>query len=93
LTQIERRMVEIVNKRGLHARASSKFAMMAGGFDDTRISVVRDDQEVAGDSIMDLLMLAAGPGATIEIRADGPRALEAVEALAALVTGKFGEGE
>lgn len=87
------RTVTIINKRGLHARASSKFAVLAGSFADTRIVVEREDQSVEGDSIMDLMMLAAGPGSDITIRAEGPAAAAAVEALSALVADRFGEGE
>jgi phosphocarrier protein len=87
------RTVPILNKRGLHARASSKFAMLAGSFKGVRVQVERDDQVVEGDSIMDLMMLAAGLGSDITIHADGDGAAEAVEALAALVADRFGEGE
>jgi phosphocarrier protein HPr len=85
------RTVEIVNKRGLHARASSKFAMMVGEFPDCTVRVSREDQEVDGDSIMDLMMLAAGIGSDIEISAEGPQAEAALDALCALVSDKFGE--
>lgn len=85
--------VAITNKRGLHARASSKFAVMAGEFKDTEIRVSKDDEEVSGDSIMDLMMLAAGIGSSIEISAQGPQAQEALDALVALVESKFGEEE
>jgi phosphocarrier protein HPr len=87
------RTVEIVNKRGLHARASSKFAQLAGTFADTRVTVEREDMVVDGDSIMDLMMLAAGIGSTIEIHTEGERAAEAMEALSALVASRFGEDE
>jgi phosphocarrier protein HPr len=87
------RTLDIINKRGLHARASSKFAMLVGDFSDCAIRVSREDQEVDGDSIMDLMMLAAGIGSTIEVSAEGARAGEALEALAALVADRFGEGE
>jgi phosphocarrier protein HPr len=93
MTQVLQRTVEIINKRGLHARASSKFAMLAGRFDGTHITVRRDDQTVEGDSIMDLLMLAAGIGAQIEITASGPAAEEALQELCDLVSDRFGEGE
>jgi phosphocarrier protein len=93
MTDTVTRDVEIVNKRGLHARASAKFAALTGQYDDVRIHVSREDQTVDGDSIMDLLMLAAGPGATIAIRGQGPRAGEAVDALVALVASRFGEDE
>ena len=87
------RLVEIINKRGLHARASSKFAMLAGDYADCDIKVAREDQEVDGDSIMDLMMLAAGLGSVIEISASGPRAEAALDALSDLIADRFGEGE
>ena len=84
------RHVEIVNERGLHARASAKFVKLAAGF-DAEVRVSRDGQTVDARSIMGLMMLAAGPGAVIEISAEGPEAAEAVEALAALVAARFDE--
>jgi len=78
------RSVEITNERGLHARASAKFVKLAGGF-DAEVKVARDGQSVDARSIMGLMMLAAGPGSTIEISAEG------VEALADLVIAKFDE--
>lgn len=87
------RTVPIINKRGLHARASSKFAMLAGQFGDVRITVEREDQIVDGDSIMDLMMLAAGIGSEVTIHAEGSGAEAALDALAALVADRFGEGE
>lgn len=87
------RTLEITNKRGLHARASSKFAMLVGEYPDCRVRVSREDQEVDGESIMDLMMLAAGIGSTIEVSAEGSRAGEALDALATLVADRFGEGE
>lgn len=93
MSEIITRTLYIANKRGLHARASSKFAVLAGSFSDTEIRVAKDDQDVAGDSIMDLMMLAAGIGSNIEVSASGPQAQEALDALQALVDDKFGEGE
>ena len=87
-----RRELLIVNKRGLHARASAKFVMLAETF-DAEITVSRAGETVGGTSIMGLMMLAAAPGTSIEITAQGPQAVEAMEALSALVTDKFGEGE
>ena len=84
------REVEIVNERGLHARASAKFVKCAAQF-DAQVSVSRDGQTVDAQSIMGLMMLAAGPGSTIEIAAEGPDAEAAVAALAALVEGRFEE--
>ena len=84
------REVEIVNERGLHARASAKFVKCAAGF-DAEVKVSRDGQTVDAQSIMGLMMLAAGPGSTIEIAAEGPDAEDAVEALSALVRNRFHE--
>jgi len=84
------RTVEIINERGLHARASAKFVKMSGGF-DAEVTVTRDGQTVDARSIMGLMMLAAGPGSHIEITAEGPEAAQAVEALAELVAARFDE--
>jgi Phosphotransferase System HPr (HPr) Family len=80
----------IVNKRGLHARASAKFVQMVERF-DAQITVSRDGTTVNGTSIMGLMMLAASPGCTIEVAADGVEASEALDALQDLVANKFGE--
>ncbi len=82
--------VEIVNERGLHARASARFVKLAGAF-DAQVRVTKDDQTVDAQSIMGLMMLAAGPGSSIEITAQGRQAKEAVQALADLVEGRFEE--
>ena len=84
------RTVEICNERGLHARASAKFVKLASAF-DAEIKVSRDGQSVDARSIMGLLMLAAGPGCTVEISAEGPEADAAVAALAELIDGRFEE--
>ena len=84
------RTVEIVNERGLHARASAKFVKLAGSF-DAEVTVTREGQTVDARSIMGLMMLAAGPGSTIEIAAEGPEAQPAVDALAELVAARFDE--
>ena len=84
--------VDIVNIRGLHARASAKFVKLASGF-DAEVRVSKDGQTVDARSIMGLMMLAAGPGCCIEIEAEGDQAAEAVEALTDLVTRKFDEDE
>jgi len=83
-------VVEIVNKRGLHARASAKFVKTAEGF-DADVRVRRSGETVGGTSIMGLMMLAAGPGTRITIEATGAEASSAVAALVALVSGGFGE--
>lgn len=88
----ESRTVEIVNKKGLHARASAKFVRLAGAFDaEVQVSREGSDDAVDARSIMGLMMLAAGIGSTIQISADGPDAAAAVEALAELVAARFGE--
>ncbi|HYE46716.1 MAG TPA: HPr family phosphocarrier protein [Caulobacter sp.] len=85
-----RREVEIVNERGLHARASAKFVKLAASF-DAEIRVARDGQEVDARSIMGLMMLAAGIGSKVEISAEGADAEEAMAALCDLVANKFDE--
>ena len=82
--------MEILNARGLHARASAKFVKCAEQF-DALVEVTRDGQTVPGTSIMGLMMLAAQRGSTIQVEASGKDAAAAVEALAALIAGGFGE--
>lgn len=82
--------VQIRNRKGLHARASAKFVKCAEAF-AAQVRVTRDGQTVGGTSIMGLMMLAAGPGTTILIEAEGPDAAEAIAALTALVADGFGE--
>ena len=82
--------VTIVNRRGLHARAAAKFVTMAERF-GASVEVVRDGQSVSARSIMGLMMLGAGQGATIELQADGWDAKEALEALGGLVEAGFHE--
>ncbi len=82
----------VVNKRGLHARAAVKFVQTAEKF-QAAISVMRDGHTVGGDSIMGLMMLAAGTGTTVRVVASGAEAREALDALDALFAGKFGEEE
>jgi phosphocarrier protein len=86
----ESRVVEIINERGLHARASAKFVKLAAGF-DAEVTVSRDGTTVDARSIMGLMMLAAGPGCCIEIVAEGPEANQAVQALVELVEARFHE--
>lgn len=84
------RTVQIVNKNGLHARPAAEIVKTAGKF-SSDVTIVRDDLEVNGKSIMGVMMLAAECGATILLRASGPDADEAVDALAVLVASRFGE--
>jgi phosphocarrier protein HPr len=86
------RVLEICNKRGLHARASAKFVQTVEKF-DADVKVTRGHEVVGGTSIMGLMMLAAGPGTTITVEATGIQAAEVVDALAALVNGRFTEDE
>lgn len=86
------REVKIVNKKGLHARASAKFVQMAEQF-DAAITVTRNNETVGGTSIMGLMMLAAAPGSTIKIAASGKDAQAAMDTLCALVANRFGEEE
>ena len=90
MSEVISRTVEIVNKRGLHARASAKFVTMASGL-TARVEVEKDGSSVVGTSIMGLMMLGAAIGDTITISASGDGAEHAVGALADLVENKFGE--
>jgi phosphocarrier protein HPr len=82
--------IEIINKKGLHARASAKFVLTAEQF-NAAITVTRGHETVGGTSIMGLMMLAAGPGISITIQATGKEAAAAVDALCALIASRFGE--
>ena len=84
------RSVIIPNRRGLHARAAAKFVTMAERF-AASVEVIKDGQAVAAQSIMGLMMLGAGQGSTIELRAEGWDAREALDALATLVEAGFHE--
>jgi phosphocarrier protein HPr len=84
------RELPIINKRGLHARASAKFVQMVERF-NAEVTVTRNGESVGGNSIMGLMMLSAGPGTTIMVSAIGPDAEAAVAALTELVGSKFGE--
>ncbi|MBV8335727.1 MAG: HPr family phosphocarrier protein [Alphaproteobacteria bacterium] len=85
-----RRVATICNQRGLHARAAARFVKTAGQF-DAEVRVRKNGAEVSGGSIMGLMMLAAAPGAVIELTATGREAEAAVAALAKLVECKFNE--
>ena len=86
------RRLEIVNVKGLHARASAKLAEVVEDHDATA-EVSRDGMSAAGDSIMGLLMLAASKGTFIEVETRGPEAQALADAIEALVADKFGEGD
>jgi phosphocarrier protein HPr len=82
--------LEIVNTKGLHARASAKFVETVESFDATA-QVSRDGMEVSGDSIMGLMMLAAAYGTSVDVEVAGAQAQELADALRALVADRFGE--
>jgi phosphocarrier protein HPr len=84
------RELDILNSRGLHARASAKFVKCAEAF-DAQVTVSRDGHSVPGTSIMGLMMLAAAQGTSILVSAEGRQAEEALAALTALVADRFGE--
>ncbi len=88
----EARELKIVNRKGLHARATAKFVQCVDRY-DAKISVTRCGETVGGDSIMGILTLGAGLGSTIVVSARGRQAREALDALAALVADRFGEDE
>lgn len=83
-------VVTVVNRKGLHARASAKFVRVAESF-NAEITVTREGQTVGGTSIMGLMLLAAGPGSQLHLTAEGPEGPEALEALVTLVETGFGE--
>ena len=86
------RDMRIVNRKGLHARATAKFVQCVDRF-EARIKVTRCGETVGGDSIMGILMLGAGIGSTISVAAMGADAEAALEAIATLVASRFGEDE
>ncbi len=86
------RVLNIVNQKGLHARASAKFVLTVEKFDAT-VRVTRCGETVGGTSIMGLMMLSAAPGTTITVEASGPQAADVMAALEKLVAGRFDEDE
>ena len=82
--------VTIVNQRGLHARAAARFVKLATTF-QAKVTVMANGTEVSGASIMGLMMLAASPGSELDLRATGPAATAAVDALVSLIESKFHE--
>ena len=82
----------VINKLGLHARASAKLTKIAGAF-SCQVWVSKGERRVNAKSIMGVMMLAAGIGSEIEIETDGDQEAQAMDALLALLADKFGEGE
>ena len=89
---MQKQVVEIVNKLGLHARASAKLTQTAAKF-PCGVHLSRNGKRVNAKSIMGVMMLAAGKGASVEIETDGPQEEEALAALRKLIADKFDEGE
>lgn len=85
------REIEITNRLGLHARAAAKLVHLAAGF-ESRIKLAAGGEEVDGKSILGILLLAAAQGTILKISCDGADEAEALDALCALITDKFGEG-
>ena len=83
---------EIVNKLGLHARASAKLTQLAAKF-DSDVQVMRNGRKVNAKSIMGVMMLAAGKGTKVTLEIDGPDEAQAMEAICALIRDYFGEGQ
>jgi len=83
---------EIINRKGLHARATAKLVQCIDEFDAV-VTISRCGETVGGSSIMGILTLGAGPGATITVTAAGPDAAQALDAIAALLASRFGEDE
>ncbi|KCZ92791.1 HPr family phosphocarrier protein [Hyphomonas johnsonii] len=90
LTGTARQRVVIVNRKGLHARASARLSRLAGEF-DAQVTVRHEAESADARSIMDLLMLVAHMGCEVELQAEGPEAAEAVTAIASLIADGFGE--
>jgi phosphocarrier protein len=87
-----KKSVTISNKLGLHARASAKLTKLAGSF-PCEVWLSRGDRRINAKSIMGVMMLAAGIGATVELETHGPQEEEAMQAILQLIDDKFGEGE
>lgn len=90
MPQTTLRQLEIINEKGLHARASAKLVEVVEGF-DASAEICRDGMSASGDSIMGLLMLAASKGTSIEVHTTGPDAEALADAIEALVADRFGE--
>ena len=88
-----KRTIPVINKKGLHARASRKLAELALNYESTRIIVRREEEEADARSLMDLMMLGAGVGSEVEIEVRGPQAEEAMAEVEALFAAKFHETE
>jgi phosphocarrier protein len=88
-----KRTIAVVNKKGLHARASRKLAELALTYESTRIIVRREEDEADARSLMDLMMLGAGIGSNVDVETRGPEAEEAMTEVEALFAARFHEDE
>ncbi len=86
------RDIEIINKLGLHARASAKLTQLAGKF-QSEVWLTRNQRRINAKSIMGVMMLAAGKGSTVTLEAEGSDEQECFDALAELISARFGESE
>ena len=89
---MQKKQLKVVNKLGLHARASAKLTQVASSF-KSQLWLAREARRVNAKSIMGVMMLAAGLGSTLELEADGADEAEAIDAIEKLFADKFGEGE
>jgi phosphocarrier protein len=89
---MQQREVEIINKLGLHARASAKLTQLAAKY-QSEVSLGRNGRKINAKSIMGVMMLAAGKGARVTLETDGPDETEAMDAILALINDYFGEGQ
>jgi phosphocarrier protein len=89
---MQHRQIEIVNKLGLHARASAKLTQLAGKY-KSEVWISRDGRRVNAKSIMGVMMLAAAKGSTVMLETDGPDEHEAIDAIVQLIESRFDEGE
>lgn len=89
---MQKQTLVIINRLGLHARASAKLTKLAGSF-VSEVHLTRNGRRVNAKSIMGVMMLAAGLGSEVELEADGSDEGAAIAAIAALVNDKFGEGQ
>ncbi|HEX2390297.1 MAG TPA: HPr family phosphocarrier protein [Casimicrobiaceae bacterium] len=89
---MQQREIEIVNKLGLHARASAKLTQLAAKY-QCDVSLARNGRKINAKSIMGVMMLAAGKGSRVVLETDGPDETEALDAIAALIGDCFGEGQ
>jgi len=92
VSAVQSQSVTIVNKRGLHARASAKFVGAVAALEsDATVTVAKDGNSAAGGSILGLMMLGAAKGDTVEVRVEGENAAQTLDELVALIAAGFGE--